>query len=71
MNMLESYLPANEQVPFYECSDFPFNFAFVEMYSPVTASKVAQELRDWLFYLPEGKAANWVVRKKKGGIEQR
>lgn len=61
MNMLESYLTAEEQVPFYECSDFPFNFAFVEMYAPVTASKVAHELNDWLNFLPEGKSANWVL----------
>ena len=61
MSMLESYLTAEEQVPFYDCSDFPFNFAFIEMYAPITASKVAKDLNDWLNFLPEGKTANWVV----------
>ncbi len=59
--MLESYESVENQVPLYDASDFPFNFAFVEMYAPVTASKVAKELNDWLNFLPEGKVANWVV----------
>ena len=63
MNMLEAYLPAGEQAELYECSDFPFNFAFVEMYAPVTASKVSREVNDWLTYLPQGREANWVVRQ--------
>ena len=50
-----------DMVPFYVCSDFPFNFGFVGFKDNVDADMVADSITDMLANVPEGKVANWVV----------
>ena len=62
--MLEVYLSRPDMVPFYDCSDFPFNFGFVGFKDSVDADMVVGSINDMLANIPEGKVANWVVRLK-------
>ncbi len=61
--MLEAYLSREDMIPFYDCSDFPFNFGFVGFKDGVNAEDVKNSIEELLQTLPEGKTANWVVRK--------
>ena len=38
--MLEAYLSRPDMVQYYECGDFPFNFAFLGFGKEVTADEV-------------------------------
>ena len=51
-------------MPFYNCSDFPFNFGFVGFREGVTAADVMNNIYDFAGSLPRDKVANFVVRKK-------
>ena len=62
--MLEAYLSPEDMVPFYNCSDFPFNFGFVGFREGVTAADVMNNIYDFAGSLPRDKVANFVVRKK-------
>ncbi len=69
--MLEAYLSREDMIPFYDCSDFPFNFGFVGFKDGVNAEDVKNSIEELLQTLPEGKTANWVVRKKYHGMENK
>ena len=63
--MLETYLPIEEQVKYYHCSDFPFNFKLIGMrpahLRPLSAQTVLNQIHKWLDNTPKDKLANWVV----------
>ena len=67
INMVEAYLPIDEQVKYYEVSDFPFNFKLIGMrpahLRPLSAQTVLNQIHKWIDNTPKGKASNWVVRK--------
>ena len=67
--MLETYLAIDEQVKYYECSDFPFNFKLIGMrpahLRPLSAQTVLNQIHKWLDNTPKAKLANWVVRITK------
>lgn len=60
VTMLEVYLEVEEEMKYYECSDFPFNFAMISD-DPLNATIVKTIIDDWMKYMPEGKTANWVL----------
>ena len=41
--MLEAYLSREDMVLWYECGDFPFNFAFMAFGEGVKADEVSQD----------------------------
>ena len=61
----KAYLPIGEQVKYYECSDFPFNFKLIGMrpahLRPLSAQTVLNEIHKWIDNTPKGKLSNWVV----------
>ena len=63
--MLETYLSIEEQVKYYHCSDFPFNFKLIGMrpahFRPLSAQTVLNQIHKWLDNTPKDKLANWVV----------
>ena len=60
--MLEASLKTiDEHLQYYECGDFPFNFAFVSLTESSTADNVRQIIEIWVDYLPADKTANWLV----------
>lgn len=62
--MLEAYLPTDELIVYYECSDYPFNFDFITRLPtgvPVTAQGIYDIISDWTGSSTEGKVVNWVV----------
>ena len=60
---LDVTLPVDEEVEYYQCSDFPFNFDFIyNVRSPVQASDVAVVINNWASKVPNDKPNNWVVR---------
>ena len=63
--MLEAYLPIAEQVKYYNCSDFPFNFNLIGMrpadLRPLSAQSVLHQIHTWLDNTPKEKVPNWVV----------
>ena len=65
--MVEAYLPIDEQVKYYEVSDFPFNFKLIGMrpahLRPLSAQTVLNQIHKWIDNTPKGKLSNWVVRK--------
>lgn len=62
LNLLEVYFDIEEQLPYYECSDFPFNFYFItKVQNPVTADKVNGAITYLTDNLEDGMVANWVV----------
>ena len=65
INMVEAYLPIHEQVKYYECSDFPFNFKLIGLrpahLRPLSAQTVLNQIHQWLDNTPKGKLPNWVV----------
>ena len=67
--MLETYLAIDEQVKYYQCSDFPFNFKLIGMrpahLRPLSAQTVLNQIHKWLDNTPKDKLANWVVRMAK------
>jgi len=69
--MLEAYLSREDMIPFYDCSDFPFNFGFVGFKDGVNAEDVKNSIEELLQTLPEGKTANWVVRKNTNTMENK
>ena len=59
--MLELNLDPTEQMKYYECGDFPFNFYLTNL-DPLVSALAAQKLiLDWMDNMPDGKVANWVV----------
>ena len=52
-------LPIQDNILFYECSDYPFNFQFISM--PLNASTFAASIDEWIQNVPSDSAANWVV----------
>ena len=67
--MLETYLAIDEQVKYYQCSDFPFNFMLIGLrpahLRPLSAQTVLNQIHKWLGNTPKDKLANWVVRTAK------
>jgi hypothetical protein len=61
--MLEVNLEPSEQMKYYECGDFPFNFYLTNLDTPVSAAAVRNIILDWMDNMPEGRIANWVVSK--------
>jgi hypothetical protein len=59
--MLEAYLSPEDMVPYYNCSDFPFNFGFVGLKEGVTAADVMNNIYDYADSIPDNKVANFVV----------
>jgi hypothetical protein len=65
VNMLEIYLSPEEILPYYEVSDYPFNFAFIGLLGDLDAQRILYSINEWLDNLPEGRVANWVVIVEK------
>ena len=63
--MLETYLSPNDMIPFYDCSDYPFNFGFVGFNNDVTAQDVLDSIDNLIKNVPEGKFPNFVVSIKQ------
>ena len=59
--MLELNLDPVEQMKYYECGDFPFNFYLTSINPPASALSTEKCILDWMNNMPEGKVANWVV----------
>ena len=63
--MLEINLGMEEQIKYYECSDFPFNFKLksaLRTGDPVEATDITGAIDTWMDNLPVGRAANWLVK---------
>lgn len=52
-------------MPYYEVSDYPFNFAFIGLLGDLDAQRILYSINEWLDNLPEGRVANWVVIVEK------
>ena len=63
--MLELNLDPIEQMKYYECGDFPFNFYLTNIDAPASALSTEKFILDWMNNMPEGKVANWVVKQIK------
>jgi hypothetical protein len=62
---LSADLSVESLMQYYDVCDFAFNFnLIVHLAEPLTAQDVDQQVHDWLDNLPDGKTANWVVRKR-------
>ena len=61
VDMLELNLDPTEQMKYYECGDFPFNFYLTNLEPPVGALATQKLILDWMDNMPDGKVANWVV----------
>lgn len=61
VNMLEVYLSPQDIQPYFEVSDYPFNFGLIGFYGGAKADWVLNSINEWLNNLPEGKIANWVL----------
>ena len=59
--MLELNLDPTEQMKYYECGDFPFNFYLTNLEPPVSALAAQKLILDWMDNMPDGKVANWVA----------
>ena len=59
--MLELNLDPTEQMKYYECGDFPFNFYLTNLDPPVSALAAQKLILDWMDNMPDGKVANWVA----------
>ena len=70
--MLETYLAIDEQVKYYDCSDFPFNFKLIGMcpahLRPLSAQTILSQIHKWIDNTPKEKLANWVVKYNKQNI---
>ena len=58
LNMVEFYTNGEGSVPYYNCSDFPFNFNLLFDANPdgsVSADRIKFGIEDWLSHVPEGK----------------
>jgi hypothetical protein len=61
--MLEAYLSRQDMALYYECGDFPFNFAFMAFEVGVAADEVKANIDEMMQFLPPGKTANWLVSR--------
>ena len=58
LNMVEFYTNGEGSVPYYNCSDFPFNFNLLfdaNSDGSVSADRIKFGIEDWLSHVPEGK----------------
>ena len=65
--MLELNLDPTEQMKYYECGDFPFNFYLTNLDPPVSALAAQKLILDWMDNMPDGRVANWVVSSAWNG----
>ena len=64
---LSDSLSITDLMKYYEVCDFAFNFNFVVHLDPQSnnlAADFEQQIENWMANMPNGKTANWVVRKK-------
>ena len=65
LNMVEFYTNGEGSVPYYNCSDFPFNFNLLfdaNSDGSVSADRIKFGIEDWLSHVPEG--TNFGEREK-------
>ena len=58
LDMVEFYTGGEGALPYFECSDFPFNFNLLfdaPADGSVSADDVKNRITDWLDHVPEGK----------------
>ena len=48
------------EASYYNCSDFPFNFKFLQV-TDINATSVNNLITDWMQHVQDGKLPNWVV----------
>lgn len=60
--MLEVYVSIEDQLKYYKVSDFPFNFALLNVRGPpVKAEDAKREIDQILEGIPNNNTYNWVV----------
>ena len=61
---LSEDLSVADLMRYYDSCDFAFNFNYiVHLFDPLSAGQLLDQTNDWLNNMPEGKTANWVVRR--------
>ena len=61
---LSEDLSIDDLMRYYDSCDFAFNFNCVQYLSqPLSPGQLVDQTLAWLKNMPEGKTANWVVRK--------
>ena len=60
--MLQVSLSLEEQVEYYNCGDYPFNFQLTKLLStPPSALEVKRAIESFLLMVPTDRQSNWLV----------